>query len=159
MADRDREFRPFDPEWVGYMLRANLTDRSLGGDFQNLSAWRRLVPIVAREVCDFAGGELVVAQTVLVEQYWTELRTGLAQRGFDVFHVVLDVEPEALRSRIETDLENASTEARTWRLEHVAAFETNRDWMVNAADLVLDTTSLSPVDAAGAVLGAARART
>ena len=38
--------RLFDPEWVGYLLRANLSDHEFT-DFQQLRPWRTLVPVVA----------------------------------------------------------------------------------------------------------------
>ena len=45
IAEVSAEWHPFDPEWVGYMLRANL-DGVPFDDFQDLAAWRRLVPHV-----------------------------------------------------------------------------------------------------------------
>jgi hypothetical protein len=60
-----------------------------------------------------------------------------------VFHVVLDAEEPALRSRIE-----ASDEARQWRLEHLAQYQAVRAWMLRAADLVIDTTRLTPAETA-----------
>ncbi len=144
-------WRPFDAEWVGYMLKANLTDRSLAGDFQHLAGWRRLVPIVAREISDLTGEPLVVVQTVLVEQYWEELRIGLSDQGFEVFHVFLDVETSALRARIEGDLARPGVDARQWRLDHIAEFDSCRSWMAMAADLVVDTTAMAPEDVAKSI--------
>ncbi len=141
-ATTDR--RVFDPEHVGYMLQANLGDvMSSAGitDFQHLAPWRVLVPQVARSIVDVTGADLVLVQSVLVEEYWSELRTGLYAVGLPVFHVVLEADEATMRDRIEHDQLEAG--ARDWRLEHLAAFREARPWMVASADLVLDTTNLS----------------
>lgn len=57
--------RPFDPEWVGFMLTHHLSDQEVS-DFQDFPAWRRLVPVVADEVARHAGQHLVAVQSVLV---------------------------------------------------------------------------------------------
>lgn len=146
MGEMSGRWRPFDPELVGYMLSANLADRSFGGDFQHLAAWRRVVPIVAREVADFTGEQLVAVQTVLVEHYWDELRAGLEAQGFEVFHVLLDTRPDTLGLRIEADASEVGARARGCRLAQVPTFEAGRRWMTSAADLVVDT-SATPADA------------
>ena len=148
--------RVFDPEHVGYMLQANLRDvMSDNGfaDFQQLAAWRALVPLVARSVVDTTGSELVIVQSVMVEEYWHELRRGMDAAGLPVFHVVLEADDDTLRRRIENDeLEQG---ARDWRLEHVAKFQVARPWMVAAADLVLDTSHLSVAEVAASIASAA----
>jgi hypothetical protein len=48
----DDQWRLFDPEWVGYMLRANLAGIQ-PADFQDIEAWRTLVPIVAKDTTPF----------------------------------------------------------------------------------------------------------
>lgn len=59
LSDR---LRVFDPEWVGYLLKANLADQPFT-DFQQLSAWRRLVPHVADEIIRLTGQSLVTVQS------------------------------------------------------------------------------------------------
>jgi hypothetical protein len=66
-----------------------------------------------------------------------------------VFHVLLDVQEPVLRNRIE-----ASGEAVEWRLEHLAEYQAARPWLLDAADLVVDTTALSAAHAAQSVAGA-----
>ena len=86
-----------------------------------------------------------------------EITTALRGGGLDVFHVLLDVQEQVLRDRIE-----ASQEAVEWRLEHVAEYQAARPWLLDAADLVVDTTELPPADAAQSVarsLGRAQAGT
>lgn len=143
--------RLFDPEWVGFMLRANLGDQHVD-DFQELAPWRALVPRVADEIGRLTGEDLVAVQTVLVERFWRELRSGFDHLGLDVFHVVLDVDEAALRERIVADA--VETTAENWRLSHIEVFRDCRDWMIDDADLVVDVTSCAPSDAAATIVEA-----
>lgn len=145
--------RLFDPEWVGYLLTSHLRDRPVD-DFQHLAAWRRLVPTVARELADLTGDDLVAVQTVLREPYWRELRTGLVAARFDVVHVVLDAEPDALRVRIDADA--VDTAAAVWRHEHVEPYVAARNWLRADADVWVDTTVLGPAEVADAISAAIR---
>jgi adenylylsulfate kinase-like enzyme len=143
--------RLFDPEWVGYMLKANLADLEFT-DFQQLPPWRRLVPVVLSEVASLTGQHLIAVQTVLVESYWEELRAGLAACSLDIFHVLLHADPAVLAQRIRAD--QVESRACQWRLEHLADYAAARPWMEAAADLVVDSTALSVADAAQTVAAA-----
>ena len=44
LVQRSPRLRLFDPEWVGYMLRENLSDYPVA-DFRNWESWRVLTPI------------------------------------------------------------------------------------------------------------------
>jgi hypothetical protein len=55
--------RQFDPEWVGYMLRANLADQNFT-DFQQLPSWRTLVPVVMADVDSTALSVRAVAELI-----------------------------------------------------------------------------------------------
>jgi cytidylate kinase len=153
IAGSSDEWHLFDPEWVGYMLRANLEGVEFS-DFQDLAAWRRLVPLVAREITLLTGDDLLVCQTVLVQHYWEELRLGLQGQGLEVFHVLLDCDELVLRRRIASDEDDR--DAEEWRTNHLDVYRAARGWMLNAADLVVDTTSVEPSDVASLILDAAR---
>ena len=146
---RSESLRIFDAEHVGYMLMANLQGIEVS-DFQDLSAWRKLVPIVARQLEVASGQQLVVVQTVLNRGYWAELRAGLAEEGIDVLHVVLDIERQELVRRIESDENDPG--AMQWRLDHVQTFEDSRNWMLSDADLVVDVSVLSADEAADLIV-------
>ncbi|MCZ2819526.1 hypothetical protein O2V63_04180 [Modestobacter sp. VKM Ac-2977] len=136
---RRPELVEYDPEMVGYLLRRALPLPT--GDFQDLPEWRELV-VAAGAVLDGAGRRLVVApMSLLSEQYADEVFTGLASRGVEVRHVVLDVAADELSRRIRTD--EAEPGAVSWRLEHARAYADARPWLVAAADLVVDTTTMT----------------
>jgi hypothetical protein len=155
VAERSPGLRLFDPESVGYMLRTNLTNYPVR-DFRDWESWRILTPIVADEVARFSGQSLVAPQTVLEEAYWDELIHGLSQRGHDVFHVLLDADEGTLSARIEADVDLAV--AMQGRLDHLSRYAEARGWMSRRADLVVDTTELTPDEAAALVWDAVRDR-
>lgn len=150
LSERDRRLRLFDPEWVGYMLRENLSDYPVT-DFRHWESWRVLTPLVADELIRFSGQSLVAPQTVLEESYWDELMSALTNRGHEVLHVLLEAEEEALRARINADEVDAA--ALPWRLDHISKFAHARAWMTGRADLVVDTTRLAAEDVAERIWG------
>ena len=151
LCAQSRQWQIFDPEWVGYMVRANLPDIEVD-DFQDLPPWRSLVPLVMSEIRSFTGADLIAVQTVLVEDYWNELRSNLSNAGTDVFHVVLDCAEPVLLERIKAD--DGEREARAWRTEHVAKYRQAKQWMAASADLNVDTTDMTPNEVASTILGA-----
>ena len=146
--------RIFDPEWVGFMLRANL-DGLQFDDFQDLPSWRSLVPRVACEIASLTNDDLLAVQTVLVECYWTEIRLGFERLGTDLLHVVLDCDEDVLRARIADDVVEPG--AAQWRLDHVERFSSARSWMIAEADMVVDVSDRPASSAAQLILdGVAR---
>jgi hypothetical protein len=133
------EWRVFDPEMVGYFLRAALPDMTVAADFQDWAAWRRLVVASLQEVALQTGQHLIAPQSVLREDYFDEIVGRLSALGQPVVHVVLDAPEQILRRRIE-----AVTEARDWRLARLPDYRESRHWMVTRADLVLDTSTHEP---------------
>jgi hypothetical protein len=140
--------RIFDPETVGYMLQPNLTDHPVS-DFQHWPPWRPLVVETAIELTRFTGQHLIAPQTILTRPYLEQILAGLRAAQQPVFHVVVDADEAVLRGRIEV-----SDEARAWRLAHLADYRTARPWLLQSADLVVDTTVLTPAQAAGQIAAA-----
>lgn len=156
LVARSDSLRPFDPEWVGFMLLNNLPDHEVS-DFQDHPSWRRLVPVVAGEVARHTGQHLVAVQSVLVEDYWHELDDGLRDLGHEVFHVVLDADAEALHARIDAD-EDEPERIRPWRHRHVDVYLSALGWLRPAADLVVDTVHADAPTVAGQIHAAVSAR-
>lgn len=140
----------FDPEWVGYMLRANMHGFE-APDFQDYPAWRTLVPRVAHEVAAHTGKDLLAVQTVLNRDYWRQIRAGLSTLGLQPVHVLVDAEPDAIRARIDAD--TADPGAARWRHDHIESYIAARSWIREEADVVVDTTSATAEEAAAMVIG------
>jgi hypothetical protein len=155
LTQKSQRLRLFDPESVGYMLRPNLSDYPVT-DFRHWDPWRVLTPIVADELIRFSRQSLVAPQTVLEEDYWDEPETGLAARGHEVLHVLLEADESTMRGRIQAD--QVEVVAKPWRLDHLPKYAVARPWMARRADLVLDTTNLTPELAAGHIWDVASPR-
>ena len=147
--------RVFDAEIVGYMLMTILQDQTFS-DFQDLPPWRALVPVVTAEIERHTGQDLLAVQTVLSQAYWAELTGGFREQKLDVFHVLLEADPQVLAQRIEAD--EAERTARQWRLDHIGGYLAARGWLTAAADLVVDSTSRTPEQVAQVIVTAAAAR-
>ncbi len=93
--------RVFDAEKVGETLMDITPGLPETDNFQHWPPWRPLVVETARLILDYTGGTLVMPMTVLVEQYWREISTGLAHHGIPVRHFVLHADQDTLRGRIE----------------------------------------------------------
>lgn len=109
-------------------------------------------PVGPREVASLTGADLLVVQSVLVEGYWSELTQGMEREGLEVFHVLLDCDESVLRERIADDEDDPG--AAEWRMSHVDTYRSARGWMVEAADLVVDTASAEPKVVASRILDA-----
>ncbi|MEY9838121.1 AAA family ATPase [Streptacidiphilus sp. EB103A] len=133
-----------DAEKVGETLmdiRPGLPDAD---NFQHWPPWRPLVVETARRVFDYTGGTLVMPMTVLVEEYWREISTGLAQYAIPVRHFVLHADQDTLRGRIE----RATPVPSPFRLKYLEPYaEAARTWLHSEAE-VIDTTHLTPAEAA-----------
>ena len=130
------------------MLRHVLATEKVS-DFQDWRSWRRLVVATAEQVLSHVGGTLVVPQSVLVREYWNEIRAGLVEAGIPVRHVVLHSSRDELVRRIECD--TVEVESRQWRLDHLDAYENARSWLTREAE-ALDTTGLDPTQVAALVV-------
>jgi hypothetical protein len=130
--------RFWDPEQVGTMLRTVISDVVVR-DFQDWSAWR----------------EVVAPQTVLSREYMEEIADGFAALSLPVFQVLLDAPLEVLRERILADPCEA---ALAWRYEHLGHYQAARVWMHRAADLIVDTATLSADAAAERIVRVAGLR-
>ncbi|MGF1432465.1 NUDIX hydrolase [Kitasatospora sp. LaBMicrA B282] len=144
----------FDPEEAGDLLRRVLPARRLAevADFQDLPAWRRLVPELAAAVAAEVPGPLVVPMSLLREAYRDEIFGALAARGLGVHHFVLHVEETILRRRIDRAVDEpgdpvAAERCRAWRLAHLPAYRAAQSWLHRDA-LVVDSTYLTPRQAA-----------
>jgi 8-oxo-dGTP pyrophosphatase MutT (NUDIX family) len=98
----------YDPEVLAGCLRQLLPEKRLQEvtDCQELPLWRRLVVEAAAGLLAEVGGVLVVPVTLLGQGYRDEIFGGLAARGIEVRHIVLDPGETILRSRIASPAEH-----------------------------------------------------
>jgi hypothetical protein len=141
--------RLFDTQEVGSLLAGILRDQ-WPGDFQHWPMWRGLVVETARQVLAYAGGTLVVPQTVLREEYWDEIERGFGAAGIPVRHFVLHADEETLRARIAGDDKPESAGAGPWRLRHVEAYARALDWLRGRATVV-ETGGVTPGEVAARI--------
>lgn len=135
----------FDAEKVGETLMDIKPGLPATDNFQHWPPWRPLVVETASRVLDYTGGTLVMPMTVLVEEYWREISTGLAEHDIPVRHFVLHADQDTLRGRIEGDTRLGNSEFRHKYLEPYA--EAARTWLLAEAE-VIDTTHITPAEAA-----------
>ncbi|WP_157122022.1 AAA family ATPase [Nocardia miyunensis] len=141
-----RNWRLYDPSHVGIMLEGQFPDLLLD-DFQDRPLWRRLVPIVASELAGDTGQDLLIVETVLRQDYWREIADGIRAQGHSLHHVLIDVDADALERRIADDQDMA--DFAVWRMQQIPDyFAARTQWLIDAADLRIDTTSVSPAQAA-----------
>jgi hypothetical protein len=136
--------RVLDGEKVGETLMDITPGLPATDNFQHWPPWRLLVVETARRVLDYTGGILIMPMTVLVEQYWREISTGLADHDIPVRHFVLHADQDTLRARIA----GASLVPSPFRLQYLQPYaEAARTWLHEQAQVV-DTTHLTAVQAA-----------
>ena len=145
--------RVLDAEKVGETLMDVRPPLPEEGDFQHWPPWRPLVVETARRLLEYTGGVLVMPMTVLVQQYWLEIRGGLEGHGIPVRHLVLHADEAVLRRRIAEDAVLGPSDFRSSRVEAYA--EAMRTWLADAAQVV-DTTDRTPQEVARAVVEAVR---
>lgn len=147
--------RVFDAEKVGETLMDITPGLPATDNFQHWPPWRPLVVETARRVLDYAGGVLVMPMTVLVEEYWREISSGLARHDIPVRHFVLHADQDTIRRRIEGDTLLGPSPFRLKYLEPYA--EAARMWLHAEAEVV-DTTHLTPAEAAAQIAEAVKSR-
>ncbi|WP_327292498.1 NUDIX hydrolase [Streptomyces sp. NBC_01198] len=154
MLDLVPESTLYDPDAIGSCLRQLLPEKRLQEvtDYQELSIWRRLVIETAAALLAEVGGVLVVPMTLLRQQYRDEIFGGLASRGIEVRHLLLDPGETILRARIAhwteyPDRSPVGDAARRWALERIPDYLDALPWLAQDAQ-VLRTDGLTPRETA-----------
>ena len=113
---------PFDPEYIGFVLRQWVPVPS--GDFQDLPLWRSLTAEFAVGLDREYGRHVITPMTLVNAGYRSEIFDRVAAAGVPLLHVFLDVDPAELRRRISTqvlqpDDPQADASAQAFRLAAV----------------------------------------
>lgn len=150
MLDLIPESHLFEPEVLGGCLRQMLPEKRLQEitDYQELAIWRRLVVETAAALLQEVGGVLVTPMTLLSQDHRDEIFGGLAARGIQIRHVLLDTGETILRERIRTRSDqpgDARTTERTrrWALDRVPEYAEALGWLTRDAHVVR-TDGLTP---------------
>jgi 8-oxo-dGTP pyrophosphatase MutT (NUDIX family) len=153
----------FDPEVIGGAITHLLPAKRLAevGDFQDLPIWRRLVVDTAAAMLAELGGVLVVPMTLLRQEYRDEIFGGLASRRISVRHVLLAPAETILRERIAgrevpPDLPDGELRVRQWAYDHIEPYRAALASWLTADAHPVDTSVLSPHEAALRVAEAVR---
>jgi len=141
----------FDPEKVGEAIVGTLTDVEPVKDFQDWRPWRELVVASLVALHRYTGRTIVAPQTVVVEQYWDEIMSGLAAAGVEVRAFTLDSTPAEHERRIAGDtltiatIDQITVEAggAGWRRHRAPDYRAALTWLATRTE-VLDTTALRP---------------
>lgn len=137
--------RILDAEKVGEVLMDVEPGLPATDNFQHWPPWRPLVVETARRILEYTGGTLVMPMTVLVEPYWREIASGLADHDIPVHHFVLHADHATLENRIDTD---AVLGPSAFRRAHLPVYsEAARSWLHDEGQVV-DTSHLSPPEVA-----------
>ncbi|MFF8036310.1 AAA family ATPase [Streptomyces sp. NPDC016626] len=148
--------RVFDAEKVGETLMDITPGLPATDNFQHWPPWRPLVVETARRVLDYTGGTLVIPMTVLFEQYWREISSGLAQHAIPIRHFVLHADQDTLRQRIAGD--TVLGPDSLFRLRYLEPYaEAARTWLHAEAEVV-DTTHFTPAQTAQQIADAVKSQ-
>ncbi|WP_112136278.1 AAA family ATPase [Glycomyces dulcitolivorans] len=137
--------RVFDAEHIGYLLRGIMGDLP-HRDFKEFPPWRALTVETARHVLDHAGGTLVIPQTVLEHDYWTELMDGFDKHAIPVRAYTLHTDRTAFTRRVTADADEPT--ALQWRLDHRDPYEAALGTWLADRTTVIDNTDATPEQAA-----------
>jgi 8-oxo-dGTP pyrophosphatase MutT (NUDIX family)/predicted kinase len=147
----------YEPDSLSDCLLRLLPEKRLQAvtDLQELPIWRRLVVDAAAALLAEVGGVLVVPMTLLRQDHRDEIFGGLASRGIEVRHVLLEPGETILRQRIadrrdHPDDPEADATVRSRSLGRIADYTAALGWLALDA-YVLPTAGLTPRQTALAV--------
>jgi 8-oxo-dGTP pyrophosphatase MutT (NUDIX family)/predicted kinase len=167
MLDLIPESTLYEPEVVGGCLRQLLPEKRLQEvtDYQELAVWRRLVVETGAALLAEVGGVLVTPMTLLRQDHRDEIFGGLAARGIEVRHVLLEPGETILRERIAARRDHpddppTDAAACRWALDRIADYDQALPWLsrdaytVHTAGLTPRQTALRVTEALGRGAGA-----
>jgi hypothetical protein len=142
----------FDTELIGYALRSTLAVTHPVADFQDWAPWRESVVAVLAALDRYTGRVVLVPQTVVVQDYWTEIAEGLRSQGVELRAFTLDASTEEHEKRIADDGAVPPATAQ-WRLARAVDFHGARGWLAQCTTVV-DTSGHSPAVVASIIANA-----
>jgi hypothetical protein len=110
------DFRLFDPEQIGFMLRP-IWPASEASDFRDLPLWRELVLRTLAAAASDPARTIVVPMSLSNPDYFEEIIGGLRAQGIDVRHFSLMAPAATIRRRIWRRL--SRLRSKRWALVRV----------------------------------------
>ena len=90
----------YDPENVGFFLRANLPKTLQKDDFQDHAEWRLFNYEMLRSLASDYAGTVIVPMTLINQEYYDEIVTRLKNEGVLIRHFILSAKKEILMKRL-----------------------------------------------------------
>lgn len=115
-AESDR-WLVFDPEEIGYALKAILGGVNPVEDFQDYAAWRRLTIETAAALAAECPLDILVPMTVWRQQYFDEIVAGFQRVHTEVICICLLASEDTLKGRIA--LRPDAEASHEWCLHHI----------------------------------------
>ncbi|MFC1435371.1 AAA family ATPase [Streptacidiphilus sp. N1-3] len=145
----------FDPEEVGFVIRQSFPEGhpQRHKDFQDYPMWPPLVAQHAIHLEHYTKAPVIAPMTLLRHDYADTIFSTIRAAGIELRHLLIHADPQTLRARIEgssefPDDEVRSEKVRAFRRRKLADYESAYDtWLRDQAD-VIDTSSLTPEQAA-----------
>lgn len=104
----------YDPEEVGFMLRAILRPVELSGDFQDYALWRPMVGEVAGKLMAAYRRPLILPMTIWRRDYFIEVMEGLRKVDAQVHHFCLVAPLDTVLARLNG---RGSSSGEAWAAE------------------------------------------
>jgi hypothetical protein len=150
----------FDPEKMGEAIVPTLSGVEPVRDFQDWRPWREMAVAALASLDRYTGRTIVAPQTVVVEQYWDEITSGLAAADVELRAFTLDSTPAEHERRIANDavtsaaIEEIKIHERVggWRRHRAADYRAALPWLAARTE-VIDTTRLRPAEVAKEIAG------
>ncbi|MEK5256388.1 AAA family ATPase [Paenibacillus sp. FSL F4-0125] len=105
----------YDPENVGYYIRANIPDVMTISDFQDYRLWREINHSMLKYIVSEYSGTIIVPMTIVNPDYWIEIVGKLMNEGLEVHHFTLCASRETLLKR----LTSRGEEKDSWAVQQI----------------------------------------
>lgn len=90
----------YDPENVGYWIRANEPKSLQADNFQDEPLWRSINRDMLLHLAANAAGTILVPMTLVNAQYYREIITAVRENGVDLRHFLLYPSKETVKKRL-----------------------------------------------------------
>ncbi len=146
LAERIENAMIFDPEEVGFMLRAIIPKsfkkpHEQSGDFQDLDLWRVLVVQTLTRLKEQYGCHFIVPMTLCNKSYCDYIVEGMKAIDSDFYHVYLKASAETINKRLVQRGETPGT----WPFQQAARCLSGLDVIEGKIEINTDSMGIDEV--------------